>query len=56
MTNVPLFVNGEGMRGGKVHHSIEGLPFLGEASTPRGTGSSPSATSSRGSGRWPRGA
>ena len=30
---VPLFVNGGGMRGGNVHHSIEGLPFLGEAST-----------------------
>ena len=33
MTTVPLFVNGGGMRGGNVHHSIEGLPFLGEAST-----------------------
>lgn len=33
MTSVPLFVNGEGMRGGSVHHSIEGHPFLGEAST-----------------------
>ena len=33
MTSVPLFVNGGGMRGGNVHHSIEGLPFLGEAST-----------------------
>jgi hypothetical protein len=30
---VPLFVNGGGMRGGDVHHSIEGLPFLGEART-----------------------
>ena len=30
---VPLFVNGGGMRGGNVHYSIEGLPFLGEAST-----------------------
>ena len=30
---VPLFVNGGGMRGGNVHHSIEGLPFLGEART-----------------------
>jgi len=30
---VPLFVNGEGMSGGKVHHSIEGLPFLGKART-----------------------
>ena len=29
MTSVPLFVNGGGMRGGNVHHSIEGLPFLG---------------------------
>ena len=33
MTTVPLFVNGGGMRGGNVHHSIEGLPFLGEANT-----------------------
>jgi gamma-glutamylcyclotransferase (GGCT)/AIG2-like uncharacterized protein YtfP len=33
MTNVPLFVNGEGMSGGEVHHSIEGLPFLGQAQT-----------------------
>jgi gamma-glutamylcyclotransferase (GGCT)/AIG2-like uncharacterized protein YtfP len=30
---VPLFVNGGGMRGGNVHHSIEGNPFLGEART-----------------------
>ena len=30
---VPLFVNGGGMRGGNVHHSIAGLPFLGEART-----------------------
>ena len=30
---VPLFVNGEGMRGGAVHHSIEGHPFLGTART-----------------------
>jgi hypothetical protein len=32
-TGVPLFVNGEGMSGGEVHHSIEGLPFLGTART-----------------------
>ncbi len=32
-TTVPLFVNGEGMRGGSVHHSIEAHPFLGEAVT-----------------------
>jgi hypothetical protein len=30
---VPLFVNGEGMRGGSVHASIAGHPFLGEATT-----------------------
>jgi gamma-glutamylcyclotransferase (GGCT)/AIG2-like uncharacterized protein YtfP len=30
---VPLFVNGEGMRGGKVHYSIEGHKFLGPART-----------------------
>lgn len=30
---VPLFVNGEGMSGGKVHYSIEGLPFIGTART-----------------------
>jgi hypothetical protein len=33
MISVPLFVNGGGMRGGEVHYSIEGLPFLGEART-----------------------
>jgi gamma-glutamylcyclotransferase (GGCT)/AIG2-like uncharacterized protein YtfP len=33
MASVPLFVNGEGMRGGSVHHSIEGHPFLGPART-----------------------
>ena len=32
-TTVPLFVNGEGMRGGSVHASIEGHPFLGEVTT-----------------------
>jgi hypothetical protein len=32
-STVPLFVNGGGMRGGNVHYSIEGLPFLGEART-----------------------
>ena len=30
---VPLFVNGEGMSGGKVHYSIEGHPFIGAART-----------------------
>lgn len=30
---VPLFVNGEGMRGGSVHHSIAEHPFLGTAQT-----------------------
>jgi hypothetical protein len=33
MTNVPLFVNGEGMSGGQVHYSIDGHPFLGAART-----------------------
>lgn len=33
MTSVPLFVNGEGMRGGSVHHSIAEHPFLGPAQT-----------------------
>ena len=33
MISVPLFVNGGGMRGGEVHYSIEGLPFLGDALT-----------------------
>ena len=32
-TNVPLFVNGEGMRGGAVHHTIAAHPFLGHART-----------------------
>jgi hypothetical protein len=31
--NVPLFLNGEGMRGGRVHPSIAHHPFLGEAAT-----------------------
>jgi gamma-glutamylcyclotransferase (GGCT)/AIG2-like uncharacterized protein YtfP len=30
---VPLFVNGEGMSGGKVHYSIQGHKFLGPART-----------------------
>jgi hypothetical protein len=33
VVNVPLFLNGEGMRGGRVHPSIAQYPFLGEAST-----------------------
>ena len=33
MTSVPLFLNGEGMRGGSVHHSIAEHPFLGTAVT-----------------------
>jgi hypothetical protein len=32
-TGVPLFVNGEGMRGGAVHPSIADHPFLGVART-----------------------
>ena len=32
-TSVPLFVNGEGMRGGSVHHTIAAHPFLGHVST-----------------------
>lgn len=28
-----LMTNGEGMRGGAVHHNIEGHPFVGEART-----------------------
>jgi hypothetical protein len=32
-TSIPLFVNGEGMRGGAVHHTIEAHPFLGLART-----------------------
>jgi hypothetical protein len=31
--NVPLFLNGEGMRGGRVHPHIARYPFLGEATT-----------------------
>jgi gamma-glutamylcyclotransferase (GGCT)/AIG2-like uncharacterized protein YtfP len=30
---VYLMTNGEGMRGGSVHHNIEGHPFVGEAQT-----------------------
>jgi gamma-glutamylcyclotransferase (GGCT)/AIG2-like uncharacterized protein YtfP len=29
----PMFLNGGGMRGGPVHHHIEGVPFLGELRT-----------------------
>ena len=32
-TSIPLFVNGEGMRGGSVHHTIAAHPFLGHVST-----------------------
>ena len=32
-TSVPLFVNGEGMRGGSVHHTIAAHPFLGHVSS-----------------------
>lgn len=32
-TAVPLFVNGDGMRGGSVHPTIAGHPFLGAATT-----------------------
>ena len=31
--SVPLFLNGEGMRGGRVHPSIAQYPFLGEVAT-----------------------
>ena len=33
MTSVPLFVNGDGMRGGSVHPTIAEHPFLGVAHT-----------------------
>ena len=33
VVNVPLFLNGEGMRGGRVYPSIAHHPFLGEART-----------------------
>jgi hypothetical protein len=29
----PMFLNGSGMRGGPVHHHIEGVPLLGELRT-----------------------
>jgi len=32
-SSVPLFVNGEGMRGGAVHHTISDHPFIGYADT-----------------------
>ncbi|MBV9195942.1 MAG: hypothetical protein JO168_17540 [Solirubrobacterales bacterium] len=31
----PMFLNGGGMRGGPVHHHIEGVPLLGELRTAR---------------------
>jgi hypothetical protein len=33
VVTVPLFLNGEGMRGGRVHPSVAQYPFLGEART-----------------------
>ena len=33
VVNVPLFLNGEGMRGGRVHPHIAHYRFLGEATT-----------------------
>ena len=33
VANVPLFLNGEGMRGGRVHPHVARHPFLGEART-----------------------
>ena len=33
VVDVPLFLNGEGMRGGRVHPHIARYPFLGEART-----------------------
>ena len=33
VVDVPLFLNGEGMRGGRVYPSIAHHPFLGEART-----------------------
>ena len=32
-SRIPLFVNGEGMRGGAVHHTIEEHPFMGYVQT-----------------------
>jgi hypothetical protein len=33
VVSVPLFLNGEGMRGGRVHPHIAHYPFLGQATT-----------------------
>ena len=33
VAKVPLFLNGEGMRGGRVHPHVARYPFLGEART-----------------------
>lgn len=30
---VPLFLNGDGMRGGSIHHTVAAHPFLGEVRT-----------------------
>jgi hypothetical protein len=35
VVNVPLFLNGEGMRGGRVHPHIAHYTFLGEATSAR---------------------
>lgn len=32
-SSIPLFVNGEGMRGGSVHHNIADYPFIGHVHT-----------------------
>ena len=53
---VLLMTNGEGMRGGRVHHTIAAHPFLGEVETAPSTGSSRCATSSPACCRSPRAA
>jgi hypothetical protein len=53
MSVVPLFLNGEGMRGGRVHPSIAHHRFLGETSTAPATASMSTRTASRRCGRLP---
>ena len=54
MTAAPLFVNGEGMRGGAVHAKSRATRSWGMPGRRPGTGSTPSATASPRSGRSAR--
>ena len=56
MTNVPLFVNGEGMSGGRYTRASRACHSSARRRRPLGTGSSRFAMSFQGCGRWMRAA